>query len=305
MILVIILYLLFASTFTLGKAALTYVSPFLFIGIRMTIGGALLLAYLFFSQKRVTFERRDRGLFLQMIFFHIFLSYTLEFWGLEQVNSAKVCLLYNLSPFITALFSYFLFAERLTMRQVCGLIIGFTGFLPILVAQTPSEEMFWNIAFFSAYEIAIICSVISSAYGWVTMKSLVHRGYSFVFVNGIGMLGGGILSLALSLIKEGWPVMKQQPEIAVKGFDFLYGPFVMLSFYTIALIIVANIICYNLYGYLLSRYSPTLLSFAGFMTPLFGLFLGWFFLGEVITWHYFATVGFVFFGLYLFYKDQL
>ena len=302
MILVIILYLLFASAFTLGKAALAYVSPFLFIGIRMTVGGALLLAYLFLSKKRVTFEKKDSRLFLQIIFFHIFLSYTLEFWGMEQVNSAKVCLLYNLSPFITALFSYFLFAERLTMRQVCGLIIGFAGFLPILIAQTPTEEMFWNIAFFSVYEIAISISVISSAYGWVTMKNLVHRGYSFIFVNGIRMLGGGILSLVLSLIKEGWPIMKQQPDIVLNGFC---SPFMMLSFYTMALIIIANIICYNLYGYLLSRYSPTFLSFSGFMTPLFGAFLGWFFLGEVITWHYFATVGFVFFGLYLFYRNQL
>lgn len=302
MFLVIILYFLFASTFTLGKAALTYVSPFLFIGIRMTIGGALLFAYLFLSQKRVTFEKKDSRLFLRMIFFHIFLSYTLEFWGLEHVNSAKVCLLYNLSPFITALFSYFLFAERLTIRQLCGLIIGFMGFLPILIAQAPTEEISWNIAFFSAYEFAIILSVISSAYGWMTMKNLVNRGYSFVFINSIGMLGGGILSLVLSLIKEGWPTIKLQPEIISNGFG---GPFAMLSFYTIALIIVANIICYNLYGYLLSQYSPTFLSLAGFMTPLFGAFLGWFFLGEIITWHYFATVGFVILGLYLFYKDQL
>jgi len=137
------------------------------------------------------------------------------------------------------------------------------------------------------------------------MKSLTNRGYSFVFINGIGMLGGGILSLMLSLIKEGWPTMKLQPEVIFKDLSLLDSPFFMLSFYTIALIIVANIICYNLYGYLLSKYSPTFLSFAGFMTPLFGAFLGWFFLGEVITWHYFATVGFVILGLYLFYKDQL
>ena len=34
MILVILLYMLFASTFTLGKAVLTYIQPIMFIGIR-------------------------------------------------------------------------------------------------------------------------------------------------------------------------------------------------------------------------------------------------------------------------------
>src|SRR5438309_1990146 len=52
MVLVIILYLLFASTFTLGKAALAYVSPFLFIGMRMMLGGSLLLGYYKFGKKQ-------------------------------------------------------------------------------------------------------------------------------------------------------------------------------------------------------------------------------------------------------------
>ena len=49
---------------------------------------------------------------------------------------------------------------------------------------------------------------------------------------------------------------------------------VMLGVYSFALVIIANIIGYNLYGYLLSRYSATFLSFAGFMTPLFAALLG-------------------------------
>ena len=105
MILVILLYLLFASTFTLGKAALSYVSPFLFIGIRMICGGSLLLAYYcFIARKKVIIHTNDYSLFLRIIIFHIFCAYTLEFYALEYVTSAKACLLFNLSPFITALF---------------------------------------------------------------------------------------------------------------------------------------------------------------------------------------------------------
>ena len=52
MVLVIFMYALFASTFTLGKAALSYVSPFLFIGMRMILGGSLLLTYHRLVKKR-------------------------------------------------------------------------------------------------------------------------------------------------------------------------------------------------------------------------------------------------------------
>lgn len=296
MILVIFMYALFASTFTLGKAALSYMSPFLFIGMRMILGGSLLLAYYrWIKKQRIVIYKADYPLFLCIILFHIFCAYTLEFWALEYVTSAKACLLYNLSPFITAIFSYFLFSERLSYRQICGLIIGFLGFIPILVAQTPLEKIGLHVSFLSIYEIALIASVTSSAYGWMMVKHLMSRQYSLLLINGISMTGGGILALLLSLTTEG-----------VAGLKVTSGEqLIMLGGYCLALVIIANIIGYNLYGYLLTRYSATFLSFAGFMTPLFAALLGWMFLGEQVTWHFFATISMVILGLYLFYEKKL
>lgn len=308
MILVIALYFLFASTFTLGKAALSYVSPLFFIGMRMMLAGSMLLGYSWITHKKNFYiKRNDYILFLQIIIFHIFCSYTLEYWALAHVTSAKACLLYNLSPFITALFSYFFFQERLSTRQVIGLVVGFLGFLPILIAQTPLEKLAGNIGFLSWYEIALITSVASSAYGWMIMKKLINKGYSFITINGIGMTGGGLLAFFASLIIEGKPELKiatiTMPFIAHTFGIYAEGIF-MLCVYGLALILIANIICYNLYGYLLTRYSATLLSFAGFITPLFAALLGWLFLGEKVTWHFFVTMILVLYGLYLFHERK-
>ena len=308
MILVIILYLLFASTFTLGKAALAYVSPFLFIGMRMILGGSLLLGYYkYIAKQKIELQSRDYLLFLQIVIFHIFFAYTLEFWALEYVASAKACLLYNLSPFITALLYYFLCAERLSYRQMCGLFVGFIGFIPILIAQTPLEKIGLHIGFVSIYEVALIASVTASAYGWMVVKNLSNRNYPLILINGIGMTGGGILALILSCIKEGYPTIKDVPVVMpelVALFGFGGEKIIMLGGYCLALVIIANIIGYNLYGYLLSRYSATFLSFAGFMTPLFAALLGWIFLNEQVTWHFFATMILVVFGLYLFHEKK-
>ena len=308
MILVIVMYLLFASTFTLGKAVLSYVSPFLFIAIRMVLGGSVLLGYYaLVAKQRLSIKKADLSLFVRIIIFHIFCAYTLEYWALGYVTSAKACLLYNLSPFVTAIFYYFLCAERLTYRQICGLIIGFLGFIPILVAQTPLEKIAWHVGFLSCYEIALILSVISSAYGWMIVKDLSSKGYSLVLINGISMTGGGILAFILSLFTEGIPVMKNVP-VALPNMVPIVGlvgeQLIVLVGYSIALVLIANIIGYNLYGYLLSRYSATFLSFAGFMTPLFAALLGWIFLSEPVTWHFFATMILVVFGLYLFHEKK-
>jgi drug/metabolite transporter (DMT)-like permease len=142
----------------------------------------------------------------------------------------------------------------------------------------------------------------------MVMKKLINKRYSVVFVNSIGMLGGGILAFLTSLWVEGYPMIRDT-EVTMQWVANYYGIFtekiVMLGIYSGLLIIIANIICYNLYGYLLSRYSATFLSFVGFMTPLFAALLGWIYLGEPVTWHFFATLLIVLCGLSLFHTKQV
>ena len=87
MILIFILYMLFASTFTLGKLVLAYANPIFFIGTRMIIAGSLLLGYqYFFNRNKWKFEPKLWPLYLQIITFHVFIAYIFEFWALQYVK---------------------------------------------------------------------------------------------------------------------------------------------------------------------------------------------------------------------------
>jgi drug/metabolite transporter (DMT)-like permease len=291
MILIVLLYMLGASTFTLAKAALAYTQPIFFIGVRMIIAGVLLLGFLMVSKITWRFERRHYFLLAQIIVFHIYCAFVLEFIGLKAMTSSKACLIYSLAPFLTALLSYWFFAERLTKRKWAGLIIGFIGFCPIMLKATPTEgATYWGI---SVPEILMILAVFSSAYGWIVMKRLMQQGYSPVALNGISMLGGGLLAFMTSAFFE-W----NDSALLVTNMVAFVG-------YTAALIIVANLIFYNLYGALLYRYSATFISFAGFICPLFAALYGMFFLGEQISWWFFVAVIMIALGLYLFYQEEL
>lgn len=294
MFFVILLYALFASVFTIGKTGLEYAQPLFFVGSRMFLAGMMMLGYQYiFKRKEFKLKKEDMLRIFFLAFFAIYLTNVLEFWGLKYLTSFKTCFIYSLSPFASALLSYWMFSDKMSPKKWGGLLIGCLGFLPILINETSSEELTGHLWFLSWAEVAVMIAAFSSVYGWVLLKQLVsENGYSTTMANGMGMLIGGMMALFHSFIEESWdPIPVTQ-----------IGPYVDCM---LLLILISNLICYNLYGYLLKRYSVTFISFAGFITPLFTALFGWFYLGEVVTWPFYVSAAIVFVGLYLFNQEEL
>ncbi|MFC1842957.1 DMT family transporter [Candidatus Dependentiae bacterium] len=301
MFLVILMYLLFASTFTIGKAVLSYSNPIFFIGFRMTLGGLLLLGYLYFFKRNKFFiKKKHLPLLLQITLFHIYIAYVFEFWALKYLSSFKTAFIYNLSPFISALFAYLFLKEKMSLRKWIGLVIGCFGFFLVLAnGKSPGEIGKNAFLFLSWPEISLLVAVFSAVYGWVVFKKLTKiGGYSPFMINGFGMLSGGILAFATSFLLEGVHSFKTPSSSLILDISAFLG-------YALLLILIANVIGYNLYGHLLKRYSITFLSFAGFMCPLFAAFFGNIFLGEMPTLTFFISVIIVAIGLYIFYREEL
>lgn len=313
MILLVVLYMLFASTFTIGKAALAYTTPILFIAMRMIIGGLLLLGYqYFFKRSEFTLHRKDIGILAQVSFFQYYAAFILEFVSLQWMTSGKASLIWNFSPFVTALICYFLLGERLSSKKVIGLIIGFLGLLPILMATTPQEELAGMISGFSIPEIILLGAVVSAGYGWIVFAQAQERGYNTSMINGLTMSVAGIAALCTSLIFEGAPHIMPPASCLSRHMPTLcslfgaYGAGIALFIgYSLALILISNIICFNLYGYLLTVYSATFVSFAGFITPLFAAVFGWVFLDECIGLPFLYSLAIVFIGLVIFFLEEL
>jgi len=292
MILIAIMYALCAATFTLSKATLSYTEPIFYVGIRMLLAGIVLLgSSRAWYTVRYMFQliRRDWRLFSQIVLFHIYIAYVCDLWSLQYITSIESAIIFSLSPFAAALFSYLWFHERMTMRKWIGLALGFISLAPLIYDAWIHGAQISGILPISA----VLVSVFSGAYGWVLVRELVkERKYSPIYVNGCGMLGGGLLALLTSLATETWipsPVSN-------------WPMFLLL---TAAMIVVANIAFKNLYGYLLNFYTATLISFAGFTCPLFATFFGWLFLGEPITWDVLYACLVVTVGLTLFHQEEL
>lgn len=292
MTLVILLYALFGSSFPISKMLLAYTTPIFFLGSRMSTAGLFLILYQYVRNKQKLYIHKEHLFyFAQLIVVGMYLNYLLRFWALSQLPSTKVAFIFNFSPFFSALYSYFLFNERISRTQWFGLTVGFIGLIPIMMTTTFAEQQLGEFLHISWPEFAALASVALHSYCWIIVRTLVReKHYTPMMVNGVGMISGGIIALITSYYYDGFfPV--SEPLLYAKWF--------------IIIVVISNIICHNLYAYLLRHYTATFMSFAGFLGPIFSLLYAWGLLNETITWHFFISGILVFTGLYLFYKEEL
>lgn len=294
MFLVFLLYALFASIFTIGKASLNFADPFFIIGSRMTLAGILMLLYQAIKDSKSFKFDRSCWLYLMLVaIFSIYLTNICEFWGLQYLTSAKTCFLYSFSPFLSAFLSYLILKEVMTRKKWLGLICGFLGLIPIILTHTAEEESVGSFFLFSWPEIALLGATTFSVYGWILIrKTVTHKKLSPFMVNGVSMLVGGLMTLVHSKLTENWDPV---PVSNWLGFAET----------GLAMLVISNLLAYNLYGFLLKRYTATFMSFAGFSTAIFAAIFGWFFLGESIPWQLWLTLGILFISLYIFHQEEI
>lgn len=292
MFFVILLYALLASTFILAKKALAFSAPCFLIGFRMILAGIFLVGYCFFKDKKhVTIQPKDRWLFFKVALFHVYFAFVPEFWALQYLSALKTNVIYSASPFIAALLGYFLVNEKLSLSKIIGIAIGLLGLVPVLLIASTGAELSMEVWKISLPEVVLFGAVTSCTYAWFLVKKLMDRGYHLGFINGVAMLTGGVLSLITSFAVEGIT-----PAVSH------WSSFIM---WVLALICVANLVVYNLYGWLLRKHSLTFITLAGFLCPSFGVLYEWLFMGGVITWHYGVSIAVVALGLYVFNREAL
>jgi drug/metabolite transporter (DMT)-like permease len=292
-----LLYFLWSLGFPIGKKLLEISPPIFLTGARMLLGAFLLFVFIFIFQRKSIQKISTRGWLALAIlgFFSIFITNILEFWSLQHLSSAKTCFLYSLSPFLTAVLSYFHFNEKMTPKKWLGVIIGIFGFTPVLISSSEESGNFSSLFAISLPEISMLAAVFFSVYGWIILRMLVkNEKISPPVANAISMLIGGLLSILASFAVDIWNPL---PIVDGKGLTFMGILF--------SLTVLSNVICYNLYGHLSKKYTATLLSFFGMLSPIFTSIHGYFILGEPISLLIILSTATLLLGLKLVYDEEL
>ncbi len=294
--LVIFMYAAWSSTFALGKMALESSPPIFLTGFRMLFAGVLLLGWLFIKNRSsLKIGKKQILPLLALAVFSIYLTNVLEFWVLQHLTVGKTCFLYSLSPFFAAIFSYIHFGEKMNLRKLLGMLIAFAGFIPVFIMKTGNEEHLKAFSFFSWPELAMIGAALFSVYGWVLLRLIVKKQtLSPMYANGYSMLLGGTMAFVHSLFVDNWnPV----PVAAGQMAPFIQGIILMT--------LISNILCYNLYGFMLKKYTATFLSFMGLLSPIFASLIGWITIREPIRWQILLATSIATLGFFIVYQAEL
>jgi len=262
----------------------------------MLIAGVLILGYLAW-RNRAAFQITGKQVasLALLALFSVYLSNAFEFWGLQNMTAAKTCFFYSLAPFFSAVFSYLHFKEKMNGRKWIGMGIGFAGFIPVLAAQKGSEELLSSLAFIFWPELSVIAASICAQYGWILLRLLLkNNSMPLLMVNGGSMVIGGLFALVHSLFIDTWSPL---PVAGANIPSFAQGLFIM--------IFISNILCYNLYGLMLKRFTATFVSFMGLLFPIFASMNSWLLLGEPISLTILFSTGIVSIGLWIFYSAEL
>jgi drug/metabolite transporter (DMT)-like permease len=301
MIQIILLYALYAVVFIFSKQALLFSKPIFLTGTRMITAGvcSYILHRLWYRRIGIaTISFYDAWYIFLLAFFNVYLTNANEAWSLQYLSAGKVAFIYNLSPFFSLFFSWWMFGEKITWKKILGMVIACAAITPLLVEDTSTETIIDStgmvFAGLSVAEIVMIIASAATAFGWVLMKYLMDKRPDFnsYFLNGASLSIGGLMCFAQSYGTETTPYI-------VPGYfwDFLG--------YMMIMMILQNLVAYNFNAHLLRVHSATLVILFSFVMPIITGILGALFLGEPFTGQFVGCSAGVAIGLLIFYQEEL
>lgn len=187
---------------------------------------------------------------------------SLVYFGLSKTNASRGTLLINLQPFFLLFLAHFFIpGDRITMRKMVGLLLGFAG-LVIVVVQSKGVTTDFRIG-----DSMLILATILWACSIVYLKRIIdHHSplqivlYQSVFAVPFFLLGALI-----------W-----DPQMVMN----LKSPVVGSLFYQILVTASFGFVAWNT---MLKKYGAVALHSFVFIMPIAGVILSGFLLGEPIT----------------------
>ena len=273
------IYVIWGSTYMLNKIAVGELPPFMLASIRFTTASILIFIIAKLIKLDISISKKQLLNTSLAGFFFLTFGNGVVVWALRYVDSGFAALEISAQPLLILVMMRILQGKRIQAMSVIGVILGIIG-IYLLVSQ---EEIITRENSILGMLMIFAC-MISWGYGSLFVgKADLPSNY---FVNtGYQMLTGGIMLFVASLaFGETWTSPSQ------------WGSNVQWSM--LALITFGSIVAFTSFNYLLKMVSPEKVATSTYVNPIIALFLGWYFLGEHITFQSIIAATILLTGVY-------
>lgn len=263
----IVLYVVWGSTYLGIKVAIDTIPPFLMGFLRFVPAGILLAGAIALRHRR-TIRRPTRREVIDTTIVGAFLlmgGMGLVAWAEQTVPTGIAALLIALMPMWLAIFGWILLGERLPRAGVLGIAIGVVG-VAILAWPTATVD-----DLDPAGLLALLASPIFWSLGSIYAARRAVLPTPALFASGLEMVAGGLVLLAASLLTGELFTFDVAAVTTASWLGLLY------------LLFVGSLVGYTTFLWLLGVAPLSRVATYAYVNPVVAVFLGALLLGEPIT----------------------
>lgn len=255
------IYFLWGATFLAMRTAVLEIPPLFTAGLRFSIAGTLLYAFMRLRGQPRPSAVQWRGIAVTALCMFV-VTYAALFWAVQYVPSGITAVIEATLPVTTITLEVFVFRQQPFSSRLLGAVaLGFGG-VAWLLMKGDSQPL----AVLPC--LVILLAGIAWSLGAVWTRSM-PRPKSLVLTAAAQMMLGGVVLLALSLATG---ELQPFPHVTLRaGIALLY------------LIVGGSLLGFTAYVWLLARMPATRVASHAYVNPVVAVALGYFVAGEVLT----------------------
>jgi drug/metabolite transporter (DMT)-like permease len=243
------------------KISVSGIGPFTAGGIRFSIASLVILAWARATGR--SFQVHRNQVYPLLVCFLLFFSQIGSLYlGVARTHASRAALISNLQPFFVLFLAHlFLPGDRITLRKVVGLILGFIGVCLVFLER---EGVTGD---FRVGDVLMLLSTSLWAVSTIYLKTVLHRLTPHVIAF-YQMIASIPLFFLCGLLWD-------QPMIGAVN-----APVVLAILYQALVAAAFGFIAWNM---LLQQHGAVILNSFNFILPIAGVFLAWWLLNEPLT----------------------
>jgi len=260
----IAIYIIWGSTYLLNKVVVTELPPFFLASIRFLTAGISMITIAAILKVDLSISKKQ--LLNTVIISFLFLVYgnSVFVWALQYLSSGFSSLIASTQPLFVLIIMKIIDRKPLKLRSLIGVFLGVVG-MCLLISQreiTATENSFLGI-------VVMLTCVLSWSYGSVFVsKATLPKNY--LVSAGYQMIIGGLIQMVISIsLQETWSSPSD------------WSSNVQLSM--LLLVVFGGIIAFTAFNYLLKKVATEKVATSAYVNPIIALFMGWYFLDEVLS----------------------
>jgi drug/metabolite transporter (DMT)-like permease len=265
---IILLYVVWGSTYLGIRFVVEEIPPFFASGLRNLLAGIIVFVGLFLINALKSLSTKSVLIAVISGFFMLFVGNGFITMAARWVPSGYIAIFPAIVPIWLVLFDLIFNKVKPTLYVTIGCIIGLLG-VGFLVNQNQLSINGYEQYFFRGIVLVLLATI-----GWsigVFMNVNIETEGSIYTKAGIQMISGGTMLMLMSFInvENGFTVFINASPKAIWAFSYL--------------LIFGSVIGFLVFNWVSQKASPTLVSTYSYVNPIVAIFLGWLLAGETIS----------------------